>query len=46
MKYKLLILFLSLTFGQSFKDLTERPTYFPNKTTSKIVIDGVFSEID
>ena len=46
MKYKLLILFLSLTFGQSFKDLTERPTYFPKKTTSKIVIDGDFSEID
>lgn len=46
MKYKLLILFLSLSFGQSFKDLTERPTYFPKKTTSKIVIDGDFSEID
>ena len=40
------LLITSISVGQSFKDLTERPIYNPLKSTSKIVIDGDLSEQD
>ena len=40
------ILYILLTnlFGQSFTDLTERPTYNPQKITSSIILDGTLDE--
>ena len=39
-KYFLLLLFTTLSFSQSFKDLTERPIYKPIKISSSITFDG------
>ena len=39
-KYFLLLLFTTLSFSQSFKDLTERPIYKPIKISSPITFDG------
>ncbi|MDC0917831.1 DUF5916 domain-containing protein [Candidatus Marinimicrobia bacterium] len=43
---KIFILYILLTnlFGQSFTDLTERPTYNPQKITSSIILDGTLDE--
>ena len=39
-KYLITIILISSTFGQSFKDLTERPTYNPIKIEKPIIFDG------
>ena len=40
-KYLITIILISSIFGQSFKDLTERPTYNPIKIDQPIIFDGV-----
>jgi len=42
--YLIISLLLTNLFAQSFKDLTERPNYNPQKITSSIVLDGVLDE--
>ena len=40
-KYLITIILISSIFGQSFKDLTQRPTYNPIKIDKPIIFDGV-----
>ena len=40
-KYLIIIILISSIFGQSFKDLTERPTYNPIKIDEPILFDGI-----
>ena len=40
-KYLITIILISSIFGQSFKDLTQRPTYNPIKIDQPIIFDGV-----
>ena len=40
-KFLIVIIFISTTFGQSFKDLTERPIYNPIKIEKPILFDGI-----
>jgi len=43
-KYLITIFLISSLFGQSFKDLTERPTYNPIKIVQPITFDGVVDD--
>jgi len=43
-KFFILYILLTNLFGQSFTDLTERPTYNPQKITSSIILDGTLDE--
>ncbi len=43
-KYLITIILISSIYGQSFKDLTERPTYNPVKIDEPIVFDGVVDD--
>ena len=40
-KFLIVIILISTIFSQSFKDLTERPTYNPIKIEKPIIFDGV-----
>ena len=40
-KFLIVIILISTIFSQSFKDLTERPTYNPIKIDKPIIFDGV-----
>ena len=40
-KFLIVIILISTIFSQSFKDLTERPTYNPIKIEKPITFDGV-----
>jgi len=43
-KYLITLILISSIFGQSFKDLTERPTYNPIKIDEPILFDGIIDE--
>ncbi len=43
-KYLITVFLISSLFGQSFKDLTERPTYNPIKIVQPITFDGVVDD--
>jgi hypothetical protein len=43
-KYLITIILISSIFGQSFKDLTERPTYNPIKIDEPILFDGIVDD--
>ena len=45
-KYLITIILISSIFGQSFKDLTERPTYNPIKIDEPILFDGVVDDLE
>ena len=44
--YLITIILISSVFGQSFKDLTERPTYNPIKIDEPILFDGVVDDLE
>ena len=44
--YLITIILISSVFGQSYKDLTERPTYNPIKIDEPIQFDGVVDELE
>jgi len=43
-KYLITLILISSIFGQSFKDLTERPTYNPIKIDNPILFDGIIDD--
>ena len=45
-KYLITIILISSIFGQSFKDLTERPTYNPIKIDQANNFDGVVDDLE
>ena len=44
--YLITIILISSVFGQSYKDLTERPTYNPIKIDEPILFDGVVDDLE
>ena len=44
--YLITIILISSVFGQSYKDLTERPTYNPIKIDEPILFDGIVDDLE